>query len=426
MNLKTRPSGQTHWWAWRSPIRVLSPGLNCAAFILMALYLLILPIPHTIAIRHIAFFSLFLLTLWAAWRHHLKFYFPLVWPWAIYAALALSSVIYALDPFYSLGEVRKEIGHGFIALMLAGTWVRSAKNLERMLAVLILGSTVMAAYSIINVILQRSYLMQTPIQEGSFSGVGVFSTYLITVLPFIIVYIILMPKEDKLRRGMLYLAVVMEVAALYLTGNRAGMLALNSETVLALVLLSLHNGLPNVRKTFLAVVILILLSGLFLSLIYQRNVVLTPDVGADQELVSNDPRWPIWQRAMQNIYHHPLVGAGFGREAFKLRNPDLLNGNDVYWHAHNMFLNKGVQMGIPGMVAFVVLLMAIIRAVWIPKGKVAESGPAGMYAMACIVMLGGVIVKNMTDDFFVQDSALLFWVLVGATLGALSGERKIN
>jgi hypothetical protein len=31
--------------------------------------------------------------------------------------------------------------------------------------------------------------------------------------------------------------------------------------------------------------------------------------------------------------------------------------------------------------------------------------------------VAGVFLKNMTDDFFVRENALLFWALVGMSLG---------
>src|SRR3990172_743289 len=410
--------------AWPPPTALLKAEINCAGFILMAIYLLILPIPHTIAIRHVAFFSLLLLTLWAAWQYRLKFHFPLVWPFFLYAIVALISVTYAIDPLYSLGEVKKEIGYGFIALILACTWVRSAKALEYMLVVLIVGSALMSGYSIINIIMQKPDLIHAPIQEGSFSGVGVFSTYLITVLPFIVAYIILIQKENKFRRAMLSVIVFIEIIALYLTGNRAGMMTITSEVLLALLLFIFYRGLPSIRILLMGIIIIVSSSILFVNLMHHRNTFFVPDPTAEKMLVSDDPRLPLWQGTIKNIYSHPFTGAGFGRESFKLHKSDFLNGYDGYWHAHNMFLNKGSQMGIPGIAAFVALLMAIVRAMWIPKNKGEVNSPAGMYALACIVMLAGVIVKNTTDDFFVHDSALLFWVLVGAVLGSLSGERN--
>jgi hypothetical protein len=49
---------------------------------------------------------------------------------------------------------------------------------------------------------------------------------------------------------------------------------------------------------------------------------------------------------------------------------------------------------------------------------IAEIGAAGL------ALVAGVVVKNLTDDFFVRQSALLFWSLVGAGLGAAAARQQ--
>ena len=39
-------------------------------------------------------------------------------------------------------------------------------------------------------------------------------------------------------------------------------------------------------------------------------------------------------------------------------------------------------------------------------------------------MIIGMFVKNMTDDFFTNDPALLFWLLIGALIGAIRHENQ--
>ena len=413
--------------AWPHSDNLLGMYINCVSFLLMAAYVIVLPIPHTIAIRHIVFFSLLLLTLWIAWQQRMKLHLPLAWPWAFYASVASISVIYAIDPFFSLGEVKKEVGFGVIAFLLAVSWVRSIRALSRLLAVIVASSTLMVIYSIGRAIANDAFLTQGLIQEGGVGGVGNLSTYLITVLPFVAVYTVVSPDPHKLKRAILLFIIAIDVVALYLTGNRAGIIALIAEIMLVLTLLVFYRTLPNVKRILvIGLVGLTLLSGVFVKHMHDRNMAVFNNAAEGMSHVSDDPRWTLWRRALQNIQDHPFIGAGFGREVYKLRNPDMPNINDVYWHAHNIILNKGVQMGIPGMLAFLILLSAILYTLWKPAVEGRFSTPASKYALAGIVMLCGVVVKNMTDDFFVHDNALLFWVLVGALIGALSGEKMTN
>lgn len=85
-----------------------------------------------------------------------------------------------------------------------------------------------------------------------------------------------------------------------------------------------------------------------------------------------------------------------------------------------MVLNKGVQMGIPGILSFLALLAAALYATWPSRKYWNDANPAmGRFAIAATAMTVGVVLKNMTDDFFVNDSAFLYWTLLGATIGAL-------
>jgi O-antigen ligase len=135
---------------------------------------------------------------------------------------------------------------------------------------------------------------------------------------------------------------------------------------------------------------------------------------ASAQVVNQDVRWPLWQFCLERIADRPLDGGGFGREAFKMLFPDYYRDHADLWHAHNMVLNKGIQMGIPGMAAFLALWIALTAAC--ARGlRIAELRP---WAIAALAMMAGIFVRNMADDFFVRDHALLFWLLAGASLGA--------
>lgn len=393
-------------WGWRLSLPLVSPWQQCVAFILMAVYIWVLPVAHTIAVRHTAFFLLVLLTAWLGWRGALKLRLPLLLPWLIYAGVALWSLTYAIDPGYSQGEIKGEIGYGLLALLLAASWVRDVTALANVARVLIAGAAVIIASALVNGFVLKPFWRQEMLEVASlYSGVGAFSTYLIMVLPFIIAYRLLLPPEAVLRRWLLLALVCGGVLALYLTGNRAGLLALALEGVVALGFGCFHSGRRVSRKTVVTAVLstLILAAGI-VSLFNLRPV-------------AADPRGEIWRIALHDIQEQPLGGGGFGSHAFKLRNPEYVLEHPLHGHAHNMVLNKGVQMGVPGMLAFSALWLALLCRLW-PRRQTAARREEWVYAVAATAMAVGMVLKNMSDDFFTNDTALLFWLLCGAVLGA--------
>jgi len=135
------------------------------------------------------------------------------------------------------------------------------------------------------------------------------------------------------------------------------------------------------------------------------------------DFIVDDPRGDLWRFAFARIAEHPWIGAGIGkwamRDAFEAHFHDSL-----LLHAHNVFLNRALETGLPGVAAFVVLLASVVIAF----SRLANSGDARTAAVgaAGLALVVGVVAKNMTDDFFVRHNALLFWSLTGAALGTTS------
>jgi O-antigen ligase len=72
-------------------------------------------------------------------------------------------------------------------------------------------------------------------------------------------------------------------------------------------------------------------------------------------------------------------------------------------------------MGIPGILVLMLLFFSILREYWrFYKSVDVRLQWLGACGLAMVI---GVLMKNMTDHFFSRDLSLLFWSLVGMTLG---------
>ncbi len=392
----------------------------CLAFGLMAVYLVLLPAGHTAAMRNLAFFSLVFATLWSAWRYRLRLHFPLAAPWLLYGGVSLLSLIYAFDPLWSLGEIKKEVGYGMLSLVLAATWVRNGVSLERLIGIVIAGNllvvgAVLYKVAIIDPFWQRPLfdavsgnILNNGPGKSIYNGVGNLSTYLVTTLPLIAAYAFLRPSSQRpLRHGLMVL-LGLDLLALLLTGNRMGLLALMTEALLTGALLATRQkGVQFGRILSSTGIFIVLLVTMAAVVMQVRSPV-------------SDPRWDMWAWAINGILASPFSGTGFGRTVMRAADPGFYQAFGLE-HAHNLILNKGVQMGIPGMIAFLALLGAALHALWPHR---ALPRLLWAYALAAAAMSAGVFVKNMTDDFFVSHNALLYWTLAGGVLGALAGNRE--
>ncbi len=133
--------------------------------------------------------------------------------------------------------------------------------------------------------------------------------------------------------------------------------------------------------------------------------------------MGNDSRPRVWEKVGEEILAHPLTGAGFGRAVMGKAYPGLFSAADrgVFWHPHNLVFTYGVSAGVPGMVAVLALFASLLGRFW----QLACRGErlARLVGLAGAAMVAGVLARNMTNDFFVRDGALLFWALAGTLFG---------
>ena len=147
--------------------------------------------------------------------------------------------------------------------------------------------------------------------------------------------------------------------------------------------------------------------------------------------MGKDLRPRVWKKVGEEILAHPLSGAGFGLGVMSKAYPALLSAEGkVFWHPHNLVLNYGISAGVPGMVAVLALFAALAWRFWqlaLRGGRLAR-----LTGLAGASMVAGVLARNMANDFFVRDGALLFWALAGMLFGyalrhgSTSGEDQAN
>jgi O-antigen ligase len=127
-------------------------------------------------------------------------------------------------------------------------------------------------------------------------------------------------------------------------------------------------------------------------------------------------RYRIWQFWTERIAERPLTGVGFGRDLPHRIFEKPAEWPDLFFaHAHNLVLNYGLQMGIPGILALLFLFGAMTREFWVMARLTDERHwEIGLAGLGLIV---AVFSKNMTDDLFWRTDALVFWAFAGILLG---------
>jgi len=136
-------------------------------------------------------------------------------------------------------------------------------------------------------------------------------------------------------------------------------------------------------------------------------------------------RVEIWSRALYAILDFPFTGCGLG--AFRRVVPVLypmftVPPNTDIAHAHNIFLQTALDLGIPGLVAYLALVGIALAACW----QVAVKGDRGERAIA-LGLAGSLIALHaygMTDALALGSKpAVAFWFALGIVGGM---ERRLH
>lgn len=383
----------------------------------LAVYVFVLPISGTTALRSLAFAVLVGCTIWQIGRGRLRLDFPLSLPWIVYAAVALASLAYAVDPAYTAGEIKVEVLYPLVIFVIAASWCSSGSRFAALIWLLVAGNVLFVAGSA-----WTALRGGRPLLGAWDTGVGATATVIVGVLPWILVLGVRLAAESRYRAAVLMAILgAANLGALALTMNRQGWLSLGVSFVTAAALVD-RKCWTRRRVALAGIAAAVFLAALAFQFQQRTDSIVgeTADTGT-AVVVRNDLRWGLWRFSFERIAERPWSGGGFGREAFDRLYRDYHNASiGPLWHAHNTLINRGIQMGVPGMAALLLLWIALASSC--AKGlKVPGMRP---WAIACLAMLAGIYTRNMVDDFFIRDHTLLFWLLYGAYLGALRHETE--
>jgi O-antigen ligase len=225
------------------------------------------------------------------------------------------------------------------------------------------------------------------------------------VLPFAIV--LLRASSSVLARLVAVGMIGLFVVGVVVTFSRGGFITLAVSAVVYLAKLT-RQGRPGIAW---AIVVAAVLALPLMPASYVSRIATIGDTSSDATNSAQE-RWRDLGVAAKYIAMHPVVGAGFGQSALAL--------NDVRGAAwvsvHNMYLEYGVDLGIPGMVMFVLVLVYAVRNADAARRTAAALGERRLFLAADGLHVS--LIAFATAAFFHPCGALsfLFFYLAGLAL----------
>lgn len=375
--------------------------------------LLVLPFTHTIAAR-LLFLAASGVCAVIAWRRWGTPPLPggLKVMWLMYSGWAMLSVLWSFAPAYSFAEVKDEIGYTVIGFLAFWALVRSRRDAVILHMAILFSFAVCAALGMYKVWIGVGWDA-----AGVHGGSNNYSVWLVMLAP-VLVWLMFVNQNRVWRFGLGALALFLLVGA-YFAEQRATWPVLGGEAVLLSVLLLWRQ--PWVLSKKLAITGLVAVMALLVTPIgvaKRMSVSYFEAVASLERTVFDDVRpRDIWQASRHVIGQRAWVGAGFGRIIAPRAYPEMKLHRA--WHAHNIVLNRAVQLGWVGAILYIVLLGGL--AVWLFRAfRYASDGATAVLAACALTSLAGLIVVNMTNDALVRHTSLLFWSLMGMWFALLS------
>lgn len=165
-------------------------------------------------------------------------------------------------------------------------------------------------------------------------------------------------------RALLFGVILLDVVAIILTFSRAGFLTLLA--TLAITFWRLLRG-PE-RGWAVAALLLALLSLPLVPSHYWTRLGTIAHIELDPT-GSGQARWSDMIFAARYVFEHPIVGAGAGMNALALNE---LRG-PAWKVVHNVYLEYAVDLGLPGLALFLLLLVGCLRSVGVVRRGAAGS-----------------------------------------------------
>jgi len=332
------------------------------------------------------------------------------------AAVMTLSIPGALWPGGAFMELTDEFGKMAAMYVLVVAALRGFKDVERMAFVYLMAVAIYAA-----VVLSRFGVGGGQWRLGmlEYYDANDFATLAVIAVP-LGVYFMVRPLPAW-RRLVSAAAVVCLVVAFVWAGSRGGFLAL---LAVGGFLLLRYRAIHVRWRILTATLITLVFAGTASDAYWEKmRTILQPK--DDYNLTTEEGRISVWKRGVGYMLQRPLLGVGAGNFATAegtispVARASVIRG--VKWSvAHNSYVQVGAELGVPGLILFLVMLWSAFRTlravqqVGLPAHPGERSPPPAQLAQA----LAAALIAYMVGGFFLSLAYRdLLYVLLALAVG---------
>ena len=339
------------------------------------------------------------------------------WPIWLWFCLPVCSLLWSQSVDVTLDNLSHDVLYPFVFFSLSAYALTENERVSAIEGFLC--GTIVVSLITIYLVYSRHFSDLAGMQRFN-HGIGEFSTLLVLAVATLTFF------YRKWKPYVLLCFALAFSAALLATQNRMGWLSLLA-VVLVLGMICWTKAPVGLRKKIIiptTIVAVLLFSAYYITASSKLINAFSPDlVGnpAISTLIHNE-RFDMWNFWLREGLKNPWFGLGFGYEMTQsvyagVKNPVL---DVVNIHAHNVFIDYFLQLGLVGLSVFIMAMLWLInRAI-----KLTQNKSTLIDGAALLLILVAMLSKSLTDDFFTRTPLLAFWMMVGVILGpSLRAER---
>ena len=331
-------------------------------------------------------------------------------PIILFLIIIIISTITSISPIDSLRDLALHIG-GLSFLFVMINSVKEKKDFNIIVTILVFTATLVALYGLyqylVGVEVDKAWLDVennpgiTTRVYSVFNNPNILAEYLVMIIPL---SVSLFWFSKKLSKKIIFLGTTLiMVLALVLTSSRGGWIGFAFSALVFILL---------IEKRLLLSLIPISLGGLFLLPDTIINRILSIGNLADS---SNAYRITMWEITLDIIKDHWLAGVGFGHLPFKQTFETYIRTMPTF-HAHNTYLETAAEMGIPGLVAFLLFLFVLFKY-GIKELIRQDDRYIRVMAAGALSGLAGVLFHGLVENIlYLPRIIFTFWIMVSLVL----------
>ena len=346
---------------------------------------------------------------------------PLDLPLWLFMSWVLFTVPLATDPAYSFAEWKKFVAQAgmFYWSLLVLDRCRRENLPQQILWALVLGGTVLAIYALTDFINRGGSWRERVIRANAFgSDYNWLSTYMVMTIP--VIGSLRAISRITWIRGAHLLALALSVAAQVFSYTRGGWVGHAAQAV---ILALIVGG----RRMALGVLGIITVAG--------TGFLIASQAGFQKEIVASntvDTRLAVWRIGISEIVANPLVGIGYGNDSFIKKFPEYSVQAQVKFPErervipamHNAFLTVALGSGLPALLCFVWIFVALLRRLISIPRMIRDGDPFTVLAIGIGLAVIGFGVRNLFDYMFMGSLAHIFWMLAAIGVAVTGPDRR--